>query len=83
MPLVPYEVVTVTSTVPPLEDDPAGEFAVRLVAELTTTPVAGLAPKFTVMPLVKPVPVTVTEVPPAMGPLDGLTPVTAGATSYT
>ena len=28
---------------------------------------------------VKPVPVTVTEVPPAVGPLVGLTPVTVGA----
>jgi len=47
---------------------PAGEVAVRLVSEATTTLAAGLLPKLTVMPLTKPVPVMVTEVPPAIGP---------------
>ena len=49
------------------------------VALLTTTPVPGLAPKSTAVAPVKPVPVTVTEVPPAWGPLFGLTAVTVGA----
>jgi hypothetical protein len=35
------------------------------------------------MPSVKPVPVIVTVVPPAIGPTDGLTPVTVGAGALT
>ena len=35
-------------------------------------------PKWTAVAPVKLVPVTVTEVPPAVGPLEGLTPVTVG-----
>ena len=39
-----------------------------------------MEPKSTVVaPVTKPVPVTVTEVPPAWGPLVGLTLVTVGA----
>ena len=39
-----------------------------------------MEPKSTVVaPVTKPVPVTVTEVPPAWGPLVGLTAVTVGA----
>jgi hypothetical protein len=72
---VPFGVVTVTSTVPV----PAGEVAVMEVALLTTTPVAALAPKWTAVAPVNPVPVMVTLVPPAAGPDDGLTEVTVGA----
>jgi hypothetical protein len=49
------------------------------VAETTVTPDAGLAPKLTVSPPVKPVPVIVTALPPAVDPLFGLTLVTVGA----
>ena len=81
MVLVPFVVVTVTSTTPPLGDEPAGEVAVALVEEPTTTFVAAFAPKSTVMPVAKPVPLRVTEVPPGIGPLFGLTPLTAGGAS--
>jgi hypothetical protein len=72
---VPFGVVTVTSTVPV----PAGEVAVIDVGLLTTTPVAALAPKWTAVAPVNPVPVMVTVVPPAAGPDVGLTAVTVGA----
>jgi hypothetical protein len=71
-------VVTVTSTTPPLMDEPAGEVAVALVDELTTTLVAALVPKSTVIPLANPVPPRVTEVPPGMVPLFGEMLVTVG-----
>ena len=48
------------------------------VAELTVTPVAAAEPKLTVEPATKPVPVIVTDVPPAATPEVGLTAVTAG-----
>jgi hypothetical protein len=73
--LVPPGPVTVTSTVP----DPAGEVAVIEVAELTVTPVAALPPKATVSPAAKFVPVTVTSVPPDVGPDAGETALTVGA----
>ncbi|HEX9040944.1 MAG TPA: hypothetical protein VF838_07925 [Trebonia sp.] len=73
--LVPPGPVTVTSTVP----DPAGDVTVIDVAELTVTPVPALLPNDTVSPAAKPVPVTVTVVPPATGPEAGETPRTAGA----
>jgi hypothetical protein len=72
---VPFGVVTVTSTVPV----PAGEVAVMDVALLTTTPVAALAPKWTAVAPVKPVPLMDTLVPPTAGPEVGLTAVTVGA----
>ena len=72
--LVPPGVVTLTSTVPV----PAGEVAVRLVAELYVT-LAALVPNVTVDALVNLVPVIVTVVPPAAGPLAGEILVTAGA----
>ena len=72
---VPLEVVTVTSTVPV----PAGELTVRLVGLVTSTEVPAVEPNSTVVaPVTKPVPVTVTEVPPAWGPLVGLMLVTVG-----
>ena len=75
---VPPGVVTVTSTVPAA---PAGEVTVIVVEFTTVTPVPAFAPKFTVAPATKPVPVTVTEVPPAMGPASGETAVTVGTAS--
>ena len=73
--LVPAEVVTLTSTVPV----PAGLLAVIVVLLTTTTPVAAVVPKLTAVAPVNPVPVIVTGVPPAAGPLAGLMPVTTGA----
>ena len=74
--LVSPLMITVTSTSPL----PAGLVAVQVVvAQLT--PVAGTPPKATrVVPAVvlKFVPLIVTTVPPAAGPLVGLIPVTVG-----
>ena len=68
-------VETVTETVPV----PAGTTTVRQVALPTLTEVPALAPKSTVVePETNPVPVTVTELAPAWGPLFGLTKVTVG-----
>ena len=73
---VPPVVVTVTFTVPALS---AGLVAVICVAELTVTLSLLVAPKATVAPQMNPVPVIVTDVPPAVGPLFALTPETVGA----
>src|SRR5438445_378249 len=73
--LVPPGVVTVTSTVAALW---AGEVAVMVVALLTVKLVAAVAPKLTAVAPVNPVPVIVTEVPPAVGPFVGFTLVTVG-----
>ena len=73
--LLPAEVTTVTCT----EPVPAGATAVMLVAEFTVTLVAAVVPKFTEDALVKLVPMTVTEVPPAIEPLTGPMPDTVGA----
>jgi hypothetical protein len=71
---VPPAVVTVTSTVPAL---PEGAVAVMEVAEsLVIAPEE--APKLTVVAFSRLVPVIVTEVPPALGPLVGLSPLTVG-----
>jgi hypothetical protein len=68
--------VTRTSTVPAA---PAGEVTVIEVEELTTTLVPAFAPNATAaLVVVKFVPVTVTDVPPDVGPEVGLTPVTVG-----
>jgi len=72
---VPLGVVTVTVAAPTA---PAGEVAVISVAELTTTLDAEFAPNFTPVAPVKFVPVMVTDVPPAAGPLVGLNNVTVG-----
>ena len=53
----------------------------REVGLLTVTPVAGLEPKSTTTPLAKPVPVTVTDVPPAVGPVVGVRALTVGTAS--
>ena len=58
---------------------PGGLSAVIVVALTTVTPVAAVVPKSTAVAPVKPVPVIVTRVPPAAGPLFGLMPVTVGA----
>ena len=72
---VPLGVVTVTFTAPV----PAGLTAVIDVVEVKVTPVAAAAPKSTVAPGAKLLPVMVTVVPPALGPIAGLTPLTLGA----
>jgi hypothetical protein len=71
---VPPAVVTVTSTDPV----PAGLVAVTDVSVSAVTD-AGVLPNFTAVALPRFVPVMVTEVPPAAGPLIGRIPVTAGA----
>ena len=50
-----------------------------MVALTTVKFVAAVVPKSTAVAPVKPVPVIVTNVPPAAGPLVGLRPVTVGA----
>ena len=70
---VPPAVVTVTFTVPV----PAGDVAVMEV-ELTTVKVAVAVPKCTAVAPVKAVPVTVTEVPPVVGPEVGSIALTVG-----
>ena len=70
---VPPVVVTVTSTVPV----PAGDVAVIDVGEATVKP-AFVAPNLTAVAPVKLLPEIVTAVPPAAGPLPGLTAVTEG-----
>ena len=72
---VPLGVVTATFTNPAAC---AGVVAVMVVALTTTTPVAALPPKVTLVAPVKPVPVMVTAVPPAVVPVSGLTLVTVG-----
>jgi hypothetical protein len=71
--------VTVTVTAPAV---PAGVVAVIVVLLTTTTLVAAAAPKVTVAPEAKFVPVTVTDVPPRLDPLFGLTLVTVGGATY-
>ena len=68
--------VTVTSTVPV----PDGELTVRVVELVTLTEVPAVDAEVDRgrAPETKPVPVTVTGVPPAWGPLVGLTLVTVG-----
>ena len=70
--------MTLISTVPV----PAGEVAVRLVAELYVT-LASIVPNVTVDALVNPEPVIVTTVPPAAGPLAGEMLVTVGGLNVT
>jgi hypothetical protein len=67
--------VTVTAPLP------AGVVAVICVALTTTTFVAAALPNVTVAPDAKFVPVIVTAVPPAGGPLFGDTLVTVGVTT--
>jgi hypothetical protein len=78
LPLRPLT-VTVTVTAPTL---PAGVVAVIVVLFTTTTLVAAVLPNVTVAPATKFVPVIVTEVPPAVDPLPGVTLLTVGGTTY-
>jgi len=71
---VPIPLVTVTSTAPAAC---AGE-AAMIVVSLVTVNSAVTMPKSTAVAPVNPVPVTVTDVPPAVDPEVGLTPVTVG-----
>ena len=71
---VPFGVVTVTLTVPL----PEGLVAVICVSLSTVKLLAAFEPKETLVVRIKPVPVIVTLVPPAAGPLVGLMPDTFG-----
>ncbi len=74
---MPFVVATVTLTAPA---EPAGAVTVNEVADADVT-VAALDPKSTVSPdavALNPVPVMVTEFPPAVEPLVGLIEVIAG-----
>ena len=81
MMLVPLGVVTVTATIPAV---PAGLTAVIEVADFTATPVALSEPNFTAVTSERFVPVMVTFVPPATGPLvvDSLVTVGGGGGVY-
>ena len=70
--------VTVTVTVPLAW---AGVTTLSVVEDVNLTLVAAVVPKETVVVFVNPVPVIVTVVPPATGPLAGVMPVTVGATA--
>ncbi len=61
---------------------PDGEVAVMELGLLTVKVAALPEPKSTAVAPVKLAPVTVTDVPPAKGPADGLTEVTVGAEVY-
>ncbi len=56
----------------------AGEVAVIWVSETTVKVEAAVAPKWSAVAAVKPVPVMVTEVPPPVGPAFGTTELTVG-----
>src|ERR1700760_3825596 len=77
----PPAVITLTSTSPV----PAGLVTVSWSSFATDSPVPGLvvAPKYTVVAPVKPLPVSVTKVPPDGGPAFGLTDETTGFGSTT
>ena len=66
--LVPSGLVTVTLTTP----EPAGDVAVIWLAELTVNAVAAMSPNLTAVISVNPVPLIVTAVLPAVGPLAGV-----------
>jgi len=67
--------MTVTVTAPAV---PTGVVALIVVLFTTVTPVAAAPPNVTVAPEKKFVPVMVTDVPPAVGPLFGLKLLTVG-----
>jgi hypothetical protein len=69
-------VITATVTVPVAS---GGEVAVMDVLEFTVKLAAGVVPKRTALAPVKSVPVSVSDVPPAVLPVDGLRLVTVGA----
>ena len=53
--------------------------AKMVVESSSDTETAGVVPKSTVEPAVKPLPLMVTTVPPIRGPPAGATPLTAGS----
>ncbi len=59
----------------------AGDVAVTWVEELTVKLVAPAVPKLAELAPLKPVPVTVTDVPPDSGPATGLMALTDGLAS--
>ena len=59
--------------------DPAGAVAVIDVEEWTAWVATEVVPNLTVDVAVNPVPLMATELPPARGPAQGLTPLTVGA----
>ena len=71
----PSRLVTVTFTLPLA---PAGVTPVIEVALATVTAVARAPPNVMVAPAAKSVPVSVTAVPPVVGPVVGDTPVRVG-----
>ncbi len=73
--LVPPEVVTKTF-LPPLAS--AGEVAAICVSDTTVKLAAAAGPNATLVVPVKPEPVMVTMVPPAVGPTDGTIPLMTG-----
>ena len=73
---VPAALVAVISTVPAAS---AGDVAVIWVSEFIVKLVAAVLPKLTAVTSVKPEPVMVTDVPPAVVPAVGLTEVMIGA----
>ncbi len=73
---MPAGLDTVTSQTPAML---GGLTTVICVSELTTTSYTGTPPKSTSSTELKPVPVRVTSVPPAVVPEEGLTPVMVGA----
>ena len=68
--------VTTTFTAPAACE---GVVAMIEVLLATVTPVAAVPPRLTVAPLMNPVPVIVTDVPPAVPPEAGEIAVTVGA----
>lgn len=76
MPLCASVFVTMTFTAPAAW---AGVVAVIEVLLTSVTPVAAVPPRLTVAPARKPVPVTVTAVPPLIVPELGVIEVTVGA----
>ena len=74
---VPPAVVTVTSTGPV----PGGDVAVHEVLDVQVTGVPVVPKVAVVPPTTKAVPVNVMEVPPASGPLSGLSRATVGVDS--
>jgi hypothetical protein len=73
---VPPDVVTITSTVPTTVV--AGDTTVNCVGDTTVAATGARPSKATVAPVTNPVPLTVTVVPPEVGPVAGEIDVTVG-----
>jgi hypothetical protein len=72
------EVPEVDTTVMSTSEDPKGDTAVISVEDRTLTSVEAFEPNITVSPDINPDPVTVTKVPPEVGPILGDIEDTAG-----